>query len=69
MAGLNNPIKRRWVAKLLLAEKADIVCLQENHLTISEERYLCEVFKGMLYHAAAPTKTAARNYCLTSMDL
>lgn len=57
VAGLNNPIKRRWIAKLILTEQSDIVCLQETHLRVSEKQYLREIYKDKLYHATAATKT------------
>lgn len=50
-------IKRRQIAKLILAKQADIICIQETHLRTSEEHYLGEVYKGTLYQAAASTKT------------
>lgn len=40
---LNNPTKRCRLAKLILAEWADLVCFQETHLRVNDERYLKEV--------------------------
>lgn len=46
VAGLNNPVKRRRIAKIVLAEYVDLVCIQETHLRESKGRYLREVYKG-----------------------
>lgn len=55
--GLNNIVKRRRVAKLLMAKQAAIICLQETHLRTCEEHYLHQVFRGEIHYAAALTKT------------
>lgn len=57
VAGLNSPFKRTKIAKLIKATRAEIVFSEETHLRTSEEKYLKSLFKGQLYHAAAPTKT------------
>lgn len=53
--GLTNPIKRWRVAKTLLTEKNDIVCLQEIHLQVTETRYLKKLFRRDIWHEATAT--------------
>lgn len=48
VVGLNNPIKRQQIAKPILVEQADIICIQETHRTVSKEHYLWEIYKGVL---------------------
>lgn len=55
VAGLNNP--RLDLTKLILAEQADLVCFQETHLGVTEERYLREMYCGIIYHAPTFTKS------------
>lgn len=45
------------MAILFVAEHVDVVCLQETHLKANEERYLREVYKGLIYHAPVTTRS------------
>lgn len=60
--GLNNAIKRKRIAKVIKIFQAQVVCLQETHIRSKDEKYLKQVFKGQLFHAAASTKMKGDYY-------
>lgn len=61
VSGLNTPVKRRLV-NMLIAEQADLLSLQETHLRVGKEKYLKEVFRGLIYHA--PTHSRSKGIML-----
>lgn len=57
MVNLNIPFKICRTAKMVKAEKVDLICIQETHLRWNATRYLKEVFHGTNYHAPKQTKS------------
>lgn len=55
------------MAKLILVEQSDLVCVQETHLRAKEERFLREVYRGINYHASAPTKSRGAMLVISKM--
>lgn len=53
VAELNNPLKGRRIWR---EEHIDIVCRQEAILQNQEEKFLKEVFPGLVFHAPVPVK-------------
>lgn len=60
VAGLNNVIKSKRIAKCINKMQVDLIFLQETHLRAQEEKYLKNILKGQLFHAPAIPKT---NFC------
>lgn len=45
------------LAKFVIYEQVKIVCFQETHLQDMEMKYLREVFRDTIYHAAASSRS------------
>lgn len=56
VAGMLNPLKRQRLAKFIIKEQVDVICLQETHLKEPESRFLKKKIWGSIYHAAALTR-------------
>lgn len=51
VVGLGNFIKRRQLRRMLMADKVDILCLQEMHVQNSDIRCLWEMYSGNIWHS------------------
>lgn len=56
VTGLNNPIKRFRLRRLIKNSNCDIICCQETHICKQDEKYLRETFAVTILHAAAEMK-------------
>lgn len=56
VAGLNNVIKWKRIAKGIKDLNLDIIFIRKTHLRQQAEKHL-RIFKGQNFHAAAKTKT------------
>lgn len=66
VAGLNNIIKHKCIAKSLEILNLDFISIQKTHIKRSEEKYLKNFIWGQIFHVPAKTRTKGVMMRITS---